>query len=92
MAVDESSKPSRLFQSRPGPLPSTSPNQPRNIRPTLPNCISRVVKNHRTTSLMSKLRIVACNSNILMLDNTLALTGFATDAVDDLADAEDDDR
>ncbi len=43
-------------------------------------------------SLMSKLKMAACNSNILMLDNTLALTAFATDDIDELADSEDDDR
>ena len=47
---------------------------------------------NRTKSVMGKLRIVGSNSNILMLDNTLALTGFAADSVDELADSEDDDR
>ena len=63
------------------------------ISPTYLNCIVNVAENlDRTASALGKLRIAAINSNILMLNNTLALTGLSADAADELGETEDDDR
>ncbi len=41
--------------------------------------------------MINKLRIVACNSHVLMLNNTLAVTGLMAPSTDELQDQDDDD-
>ena len=42
--------------------------------------------------MMSRLKMVGINSNLLMLNNILALRGMSADDLDEVADMEDDDE